>query len=255
MNPIPVLATLCYNRGDLSIRMLQSIDYPIGKLVMVDNAVDESIVAANDYARKHFTNVVIFNPGYDQPKPVNLGFAGGFNWALRHHMAEWMLLVGNDVQFHPGQLQKIAEYWNRHKNDLPPMGVVNTNYGWHCTGITRAGLEVIGYLDENCTPLYAEDVDWNWRHTVARKQGLLSYPAEGECQIHVHHDGSATTKALSPEKAEKMAKAFERNVAYVTAKWGGAQTHEVFEHPFNDPSKSIRDWTMIPGRVQLNSLD
>jgi hypothetical protein len=170
-------------------------------------------------------------------------------------MADWMLLVGNDVQFMPGQLQKLAEYWERHKNDKPPMGVVNTNYGWNCAGITKAGLEVIGYLDENCFPLYAEDVDWNWRHTVARRQGLLSYPEEGECQIHLHHEGSSTSRGLAPEKAERMAKAFERNVAYVTEKWGGPQCAERFDHPFNNPSLTIRDWTLEPGRWKLNSLD
>jgi GT2 family glycosyltransferase len=254
-SPIPVLGTMIYNRPDYLERMLRSIDYPVEKLIIILNAVTEEIVKIVDVARTLRPDVIVYNPGFNQPKPVNLGFCGGWNWILKNHMADWVFVVGNDAQFLPGQLEKVAAYFDRHKNDSPPMGVVNTNYGWHCTGITKAGLDVMGYLDENCYPLYFEDVDFNWRHTVARKQGLLSYPAEGECVIQVHHEGSATSKSLPPEKAERMAKACERNEAYCIRKWGGKQCHETFEHPFNNPKLTIRDWTLEPGRWELNSLD
>lgn len=253
--PIPVLGTMIYNRPDYLERMLRSIDYPVEKLIIILNAVTAEIAAIADLAQTLHPGVIIHNPGFNQPKPVNLGFCGGWNWILKNHMADWVLVCGNDTQFLPGQMQKIAEYWDRHKNDSPPMGLVNTNYGWNIQGMTRAGLDVMGYLDLNLWPLYYEDCDINQRHTIARKQGLLSYPAEGECIIQVHHEVSATSRALPPEKAERMAKAFERNVEYYVRKWGGPQCHEQWEHPFNNPALSIRDWTLEPNRWELNSLD
>jgi glycosyltransferase involved in cell wall biosynthesis len=255
MKPIPVLGTMIYNRPDYLERMIRSIDYPIGKLVVVLNAVTAEIAATADLIRRLYPNVIIYNPGFNQPKPVNLGFAGGWNYVLRNHMAEWVLVVGNDVQFHPGQLQKIAEYYARHENDSPPMGVVNTSMGWHVHGITRHGLNVLGYLDENMYPCYYDDCDHDYRHTLAQRKNLVSYPAEGECHVHIHHEGSATSRNLPPEKAERMAKAFERNEEYYSRKWGGTQTKETFQTPFNNPALSIKDWSLEPGRWQLNSLD
>lgn len=255
MTPIPVLGSMIYNRPDLMERMVNSIDYPVGQLVIILNHVTEEIAQMADRIRAKVPGVIIYNPGDNQPKPVNLGFAGGWNWFLRNFMKDWILVVGNDTCFLPGQLQKISEYYERHKNDQPPMPVVNTNYGWNCGGITKAGLDIIGYLDENFYPLYYEDCDWNWRHTIAREKGLVSYPAEGECQIQLHHDTSSTSSNLPQEKRDRMAAAFNRNVEYYIRKWGGAQCHEIFKTPFNNPALSIREWRLEPGRWELNKID
>lgn len=255
MNAIPVIGVMVYNRPDLLERMIASIDYPVEQLVVILNAVDESIAAAANRIRERYPKVHIHNPGYDQPKPVNLGFSGGWNWLLQNHPAEYVMMIGNDVQLFPNQLKRIAEYWDRHRHDNPPMAVVNTNFGWNVHSITRHGVDVMGYLDLNFFPCYYDDCDMDYRHTLARRQGLVSYPTEGECIIQVHHEVSATSRALPPDKAERMAKAFERNVEYYKRKWGGPQCYEVFEHPFNNPALSIRDWTLEPGRHELNSLD
>jgi len=50
MKAIPVLGALVYNRGDLLTRMVRSIDYPVEQLVIVLNAVDESIAESGRYA-------------------------------------------------------------------------------------------------------------------------------------------------------------------------------------------------------------
>src|SRR2546425_2088213 len=143
MNPIPVIGVLCYYCGDLLVRMVESIDHPVERLVVVLNGIDDSVVRAADRIRVLFPDVVIHNPGMDQPRPVNLGYAGGVNWILKNHMlsyftpADWVFLVGSDVQFKTGDLDRVAAYYDRHKNDSPPIGKVDTNYGWHCNGITR----------------------------------------------------------------------------------------------------------------------
>lgn len=254
MTPIPVLGVLAYMRGDLLTRMVESIDHPVEKLVVVLNGVDESIVKAADRIRALFPDVIIYNPGLDQPKPVNLGCSGGWNWILKNHMRDWVLLVGSDIQFAKGDLDRIAAHYDKHKNDNPPMGLVTTNYGWHACGVTKAGVEAMGYFDENLYPAYQEDVDFNWRHYLARKIGRLSYPPDGECVIYAHHEGSASSRSLPGPQFERLCKSFERNVEYHIRKWGGAQCHEIYDHPFNDPALDIRDWTLEPGRWELNSL-
>ena len=258
MTPIPVIGVLCYYCGDLLVRLVESIDHPVEKLVVVCNGVDDSVAQGCERIRVLFPDVVVYNPAYDQPRPVNLGCAGGWNWILRNHMTDWVFLVGSDMQFKAGDLNRIAGYYDRHKHDSPPIGKVDTNYGWHANGITRAGLEAMGYLDENFYPAYVEDVDYDYRHFLARKLGRLSYPDEGHCQIFAHHNGSATSRFLQekyPEKYQRLSKAFQRNVEYGIRKWGGAQGHELYTHPFNNPTLDIRDWTLEPGRWELNSLD
>ncbi len=170
-------------------------------------------------------------------------------------MKDWVMLVGSDVTFHPGQLAKMAAHYENHKNDSPPVGIVHSNWGFNCIGITKHGIDAIGYFDESFYPIYFEDTDYCWRHTLARRQGLLSYPPEGECVISIDHEVSATNKNLSSEKANRMNQATQRNSEYFTRKWGGPQCHEQWEHPFNNPALSIRDWTLEPGRWELNSLD
>lgn len=250
---IPVLGVLGYNRGDLLIRMIESIDYQVGQLVHVANGVDDSIVAAHKRIRQLFPdNHTIFVPGDGQPREVNLGYAGGNNWILKNFINDWVLLVGSDVYFEPGDLQIITEHYEAHKNDNPPPGLINCQLGWNCQGISRHGVEVMGYLDENFYPLYMEDVDYNWRHTVAQRHKWVSY--DRECTIRAHHDTSSTTHNMPPEKRERMAQAFNRNRDYLIRKWGGPQGEEKWDHPFNDPSKSIKDWTLEPGRWELNKL-
>jgi len=238
--------------------MIESIDYPIGKLVVVLNGVDDSVSKSCDRIRVLYPDAVIYNPGFGQPRPVNLGCAGGWNWILKNHMQDWVLLVGNDMQFKAGDLARISDHYQRHKNDNPPVGKIDSSMGWHCNGITRAGLEAMGYLDENYHVAYYEDCDFDRRHFLARKVGRLSYPAEGHCQIFAHHEGSATARFLQahhPDKYERLSKGFARNVEYYVRKWGGAQNYELWDHPFNNPALDIRDWILEEGRWQLNSLD
>lgn len=254
MTPIPVIGVLVYNRGDLLVRMVESIDYPVEKLVIVFNGVDQSVADAAERIRTIRPDVITFNPGFEKPHAVNLGCSGGWNWLLKNHMADWILLVGNDIQFHTGQLAKVAAHYEKHSKDQPPIALVTTNYGWNVCGITRYGVEVLGYFDENITPAYYEDCDYNWRHNIAQRQKLVSYPVEGECIINVHHDASSTAKNLPPDRYERLCKAFERNVEYYIRKWGGAQTHELWDSPFNNPAFSIRDWSLELGREELNRL-
>lgn len=255
MTPIPVLGCLGYNRGDLLARMIDSIDYPIEKLVHVANGVDESIVLAHNRIRQLYPdNNVIYVPGDGAPREINLGYAGGNNWILRNYMKDWVLLVGSDVQFRPGQLARISEHYEKNKNASPPVGMVNTNFGWNVQGITKHAIEVMGYLDENFYPLYYEDCDYNHRHTIAQRKKWLSYPESGEVTIDAIHDTSSTNHNLPQEKRERMNNSFGRNVDYYIRKWGGAQCHELWEHPFNNPELSIRDWTLEPGRWDMNKL-
>src|SRR5882724_228711 len=159
---IPVLGVLVYNRGDLLTRMVESIDYPIRQLVHVANGVDESVVVAHKRIRELYpNNNTIYVPGDGKPSEVNLGYAGGNNWILKNFMQTWVLLVGSDVQFRPGQLAKIVEHYEKWKHLDPPVAMVNTNFGWNVQGITKHAIDVMGYLDENFYPIYYEDCDYN----------------------------------------------------------------------------------------------
>jgi GT2 family glycosyltransferase len=48
--------------------------------------------------------------------PRNLGYAGGMNAGIRHHLGSgfrWVLILTNDLRFHPGSLQRLLESADR----------------------------------------------------------------------------------------------------------------------------------------------
>jgi GT2 family glycosyltransferase len=82
---------------------LNSIDYPVFKVIVVDNgSMDDSIAVI----RAAFPQVLLIEAG------MNLGFVGGNNLGLEyaHKMgAEYALLLNNDTEVAPNFLQKLVE--------------------------------------------------------------------------------------------------------------------------------------------------
>lgn len=92
-----------------------------------------------------------------------------------------------------------------------------------------------GLFDENFRPAYFEDNDMHRRMQLA---GVLSYILPNA--IVMHH-GSATQN-FNPSAPACPPAQFENNRNYFVNKWGGEPGRETFDKPFNDPSKSIKDW-------------
>jgi len=108
----------------------------------------------------------------------------------------------------------------------------------HCFAHTRLGLELNGYFDENFWPIYYEDTDWARRSTLNKADEKV----KNLC-LDIVHSHSYSISCRSDAKLMWLHQNnCDRWSKYYIRKWGGDHHSEVFEYPFNDPSKETNDW-------------
>ena len=227
---VPFLGIPVLNRGDLLTRCVDSIDYPVKRLVIINNGNDESVAASIACAQRLRSNIETIRP------PSNLGVAASWNYFLRHYDAPYYLICGSDIRFASGDIEKIADFVARG----PDYAIVFGNHGYSLFALTRLGRDLVGYFDENFYPAYLEDCDHFYR--VKLLDGH-SADVPGLAAIHgeAPHWGSSTILS-DPVLHQRNAITHANNFAYYRAKWGGINGQEAYVHPFNDPSRSPRDW-------------
>ena len=250
--PIPVLGIPFYNRPDLLRRCLESIDYRVERIVIVDQG---PMGVPTDLLR---WAAVEFNQRLQHLYHPNAGVAGAWNEILKLFPARWWMLVNNDIQFAPGDLCKMS---GRVEYDLTfgrEAGVYYGNHGASWFAITDACIAGAGLFDENIYPAYLEDCDY------AHRMKLLGIPAEnipGLGALHGNgHDAADTSQGSrtiqsDPELRRKNGITHGRNFEYYRAKWGGSNGEERYTHPFNDPKIPAWAWSFQPGRRALQKRE
>jgi GT2 family glycosyltransferase len=153
--------------------MLDSIDYPIRDLLIIDNGPGVDALRFPDYVlRSHYL-----------PLPANLGVAGSWNLGIKsfpHDDA--FFFASNDVVFEPGSLERLQEARSDEitlSEDFPFWQVFSFGY----EAVRRLGL-----FDENLHPAYFEDDDMKRRadhHGVNIRR--ISIPTQ--------HDNSSTLQS------------------------------------------------------------
>jgi glycosyltransferase involved in cell wall biosynthesis len=240
---IPVLGIPVLNRGDLLLRCVGSIDYPVGRIITVVNGDDESVAVAIEKLRA--------NSGFDirvLKPPTNLGVAASWNRILREDPeAPYWLLVGNDIRFAPGDLRKIDAFTSAH----PDWALATTCHGYSLMAVTQAGLERVGSFDENFFPAYWEDID-HLRRVKLSGCGWGEVP-----DVHAVHGeapgwGSSTLHS-DPEVRQWVQETSEMNFDYLQRKWhcgpldeplAGTDPERGWRLPFDDPALSLKDWSV-----------
>jgi GT2 family glycosyltransferase len=221
---IPAIIVPTLNRADLLAQMLQSIDVPVGKVVIIDNGqcVTEPWI--------HDTYDVV-------SLPHNIGVAASWNLGIKATpSARWWLIVNDDIIFAPGDLAEIEKV-------VSPFEPALWQAQWFSAfAITPAVLQVVGWFDENFVNGYCEDDDY------ARRCALAGVP------IHVVPSGIVHLGSQSIRSDEwywgQNAVSFPANVAYFEAKWGGSMKGgETFETPFNRGGR-LDDVTLDIARVR-----
>lgn len=243
MKPIPLFATLVLNRGDLLLRLFDSIKYPIEMIVIVNNGNDPSVAEAIEKISKERHNVIVFKP------EKNLGVSGGWNWVLQNFNPPWYFIAGNDVMFTEGDLEKmVAEAWANHES----MGMFFGNQGHNAYIMTRLAVDIVGLYDENFYPAYLEDCDYMWRMHLAG----VSYVDVQDC--HIIHGEAPTwgshTIYSNPVFRTLNGITHSNGYNYYTRKWGGSNGGEVYRQPFNDPNNAPSHWVLDPEWRKLNDI-
>ncbi len=141
---IPVIIIPTLNRYDLLDNMLDTINYPVDNILIIDNG--------NGY--KTDRDVTVLN------LPANLGMSASWNLGIKlfPHVKYW-LFASSDTTWGETSLKEIDEASG-------PDKLVLTNDAYGCFSVGENVIETVGLFDEYFYPIYFEDNDFNER--VAR---------------------------------------------------------------------------------------
>lgn len=153
--------------------MLDSIDYPIGHLVVIDNGG-----ALDTVGCKYAYETTLLN------MPANLGVAGSWNLGIKCvPFASYWLIANFDVTWPAGSLSMFADQSARDtlllSGGSPP---------WCAFTVGDLIVQEVGLFDERLHPAYFEDNDYE------RRVNAAAYRVE-HSDIPVHHQNSSTLDA------------------------------------------------------------
>lgn len=225
---IPVVIAPVISRFDLLERMLDSIDVPVERGLIVDNA----------------RSGYIARPGWQVLAPpfTGMGYTGAINAGIAQTPdAPWWLWASNDVIFGPGDLTAIADLM------AAAEGPRLVTHGFTWGALNRECIEAVGLFDEwSFWPIYFDDTDYLNRCVLGNVdwiiyEGAIQHGADG-------HDNSLTVKSdVRFEDANNRSWALNRQ-AYID-KWGGPPGRETFSSPWNS---GLPLWAVKPdplGRI------
>lgn len=157
---LPNLTVPVLNRYDLLQGMLDSIDYPVRHLLIIDNG-------KNYRGAPNVPDVVEKVTWLDMPS--NFGVAASWNLGIKsfRHDPVWFF-TSNDVVFNPGDLQTLHE--------TATEGVLTLSKGFpyfHTFGLGSDVVRNIGLFDENIYPAFEEDIEFLGR--IKRAGITLTY--------------------------------------------------------------------------------
>jgi GT2 family glycosyltransferase len=191
---VPVL-----NRYDLLQRMLDSLDYPIGHLLIIDNgasAVEHSFELDVPDCVDHTTYL---------PMPANLGVAASWNLGVKSFpYADRWFFASNDVQFHPSALEGLSTAL-RDEITLASMFPY-----WQAFALGYGAVKRVGLFDESFFPAYCEDNDMTRR---AEHAGVKIVHVD----VPMLHDNSSTINS-DRRLLENNARTFASNVSHFEEK-------------------------------------
>ena len=191
---VPVL-----NRYDLLDRMVGSIDYPVGHLLIIDNGASDVLedMAIDVPACVEHTTYL--------PMPANLGVAASWNLGIKSFpYAERWFFASNDVRFEPGALQRLSEA----RTDEITLSSMFPY--WQAFALGYEAVRRVGLFDESFFPAYFEDNDYQRR---AQRAGV----GIRRLQVPMIHDNSSTIRS-DERLSRENSRTFTSNQAHFSEK-------------------------------------
>lgn len=185
---IPVLGFATLSRFDLAQRLLDSIDYPVEHLVIVDNSGKKQFQPRIPAFVKNFWMLQM---------PYGLGANGAWNLIIKStpHAPYWVI-PNDDCYFEAGALAKIAQ-----AVDTEAFNFLQVEPKWSCVVPGEGAVAKAGLWDEAFHPVYFDDDEYEWRmNKLGVKFNTIS--------AVVHHNNSST---LQSGFQDKNAVTFGRN--------------------------------------------
>jgi GT2 family glycosyltransferase len=164
-------------RYDLLEEMVNSIDYPVGHLLIIDNGgrAGEPV----RYQTDQIGRVTVLS------LPSNLGVAGSWNLGVKllPHERVWHF-TSDDVVFQPGGLANLAKA-------KPGELTLSRDWPhWHTFALGEDIVRRVGLFDERLYPAYFEDNDYTARCAMAGIDTAITLQ-----DIYATHRNSSTLKS------------------------------------------------------------
>ena len=193
---VPVL-----NRYDLLNRMIESIDYPVERLLIIDNGWG---------IHQGLEGPVSNNPNVLAMDVINiysnLGIAPAWNLGVKNYpFEEVFYFTSNDCVFAPGTLQKLQQESAADKVTISEMWP-----HWQLFSVGAKVFEACGLFDEAIFPMNFEDDEFEWRIT---EMGFSVTKAN----LPMIHDGQMTFKSNN-HYAARNSETYRANEAYFNQK-------------------------------------
>ncbi len=174
---IPVLIVPILTGPELLYRLAGSIDYPVSRLLVIDNGMCVDATKLRESATHNVSCITVL------PIPNNLGVAGSWNLGIKATaLSSWWLIANFDVVFPEGTLRRFAQ--------MDSDGFLLLSGGsppWCTFKVTGSVIERVGLFDEKIHPAYFEDNDFETR---CRYYGVTVMHSD----IPVKHDNSSTLR-------------------------------------------------------------
>lgn len=194
---IPVLIIPVLNRYDLLDQALESVNYPIDEILIVNNGKEKYEPNFPEL------NIRVLN------LPSNLGCSGSWNLGIKlYPFVPYWMISSNDTAFLPESLAKFKELSNSNR-------MVRSTVSYGCFTLGENIVKRIGLFDEYFYPAYFEDNDYEERMELA---GIM---AEGNCLgdiVPVNSLGGSSTINSNNEYMKKNHITFEANKKYINKK-------------------------------------
>jgi GT2 family glycosyltransferase len=177
---IPVLAFPTFARHDLAQRMIDSIDYPVEHLVIVDNSGKKEFSPTLNDNIKNFWLIQI---------PFGVGPVAAMNFVTKAtpHAPYWVF-ASEDTWCEPGSLEKI-----HNEVDTEALNFTDVVPDWAFLAIGEGVVLKAGLCSELFYPLYFDDNDYE------RRIDALGIPKK-RISAKIHHNNSSTLEAGYKEK-------------------------------------------------------
>jgi GT2 family glycosyltransferase len=148
---IPMMVVPTLTRHDLLVRMLESIDHPVGHLVVIDNSGRGFVGGSGPWERMTVL-----------PMPTNLGVAASWNLAVRlAHKHPWVLICSDDMWWPQGCLSELV------RRASEETLVLSGNFPhWQAFTLGMGLVQQVGLFDEAYYPAYFEDIEYLRRMTT-----------------------------------------------------------------------------------------
>lgn len=169
---IPNLTIPVLNRYDLLARCLDSIDFPIGHLLIVNNGKEYPSHIEQPRTVRKLTRLDM---------PSNFGVSASWNLGIksfRHH-AVWFF-ASNDMVFGPGALEQL---YAAARPDALTLTEMFPHF--HAFAVGEEAIRQVGLFDENIYPAFEEDIEFLGRF------GRTGLPLV-KVPIATLHDNSST---------------------------------------------------------------